>query len=212
MSGQASNQSDAVFMVAPGVGIAASNGTVTGTSASAAMVAGAAAVMQANDSSASPSVIVGRLARNAEAVEGVSGNGRLHLGRALIDESTSGVTPAGAPGGGPVIGPYAAAARNLILTFAGTGTGSVKITPSTGTVLAPIACGGTGRGRGFANRHQYVFAKYHDFRQWRHRDISCYRGRTFDVRRLEWSGRPRAVRHAQALQTHARRSWEAARI
>ena len=54
-----SNQSNAVFMVAPGVGIAASNGNVTGTSASAAMVAGAAAVMQANDSSASPSVIVG---------------------------------------------------------------------------------------------------------------------------------------------------------
>ncbi|MGH8957035.1 MAG: S8 family serine peptidase, partial [Acidimicrobiia bacterium] len=61
-----SNQSNAVFMVAPGVGIASSIGNVTGTSASAAMVAGAAAVMPANDSSASPSVIVGRLARNAE--------------------------------------------------------------------------------------------------------------------------------------------------
>ncbi|HEY7564151.1 MAG TPA: S8 family serine peptidase, partial [Acidimicrobiia bacterium] len=94
-----SNQSNAVFMVAPGVGIAASNGTVTGTSASAAEVAGAAAVMRANDAGASPSVIVGRLARNAEAVDGVVGNGRLHLGRALLDESDVGVTPVGAPGG-----------------------------------------------------------------------------------------------------------------
>ncbi|HKZ18945.1 MAG TPA: S8 family serine peptidase, partial [Acidimicrobiia bacterium] len=95
-----SNQSNAVFMVAPGVGIAASNGNVTGTSASAGMVAGAAALVQANDPSASPSVIVGRLARNAESVTGVAGNGRLHLSRALLDESTDGVTPAGAPGGG----------------------------------------------------------------------------------------------------------------
>src|SRR4051812_4832118 len=34
-------------------------------------------------------------------------------------------------------------ARNWDLTFAGTGGGSVTITPSTGTVKAPIACGGT---------------------------------------------------------------------
>ena len=53
-------------------------------------------------------MIVGRLARNAEAVDGVAGNGRLHLGRALVDESTDGVTPAGAPGGGPIVGPYVA--------------------------------------------------------------------------------------------------------
>ena len=85
---------------------------MTGTSASAAMVAGAAAVMQANDSSASPAVIVGRLARNAEAVDGVAGNGRLHLGRSLVDESTVGVTPVGAPGGGgPIVGPYVVASQ-----------------------------------------------------------------------------------------------------
>jgi Bacterial Ig-like domain (group 3) len=35
-------------------------------------------------------------------------------------------------------------ARNWNLTFAGTGTGSVTITPSTGTVTAPVSCGGTG--------------------------------------------------------------------
>ncbi|HSP67645.1 MAG TPA: kelch repeat-containing protein, partial [Bryobacteraceae bacterium] len=34
--------------------------------------------------------------------------------------------------------------RNLVLTFAGTGTGTVKITPSVGLVTAPIGCGGTG--------------------------------------------------------------------
>ncbi|MBK5291926.1 MAG: hypothetical protein JJE04_09655, partial [Acidobacteriia bacterium] len=35
-------------------------------------------------------------------------------------------------------------ARNWTLTFAGTGSGSVVITPSTGTINAPISCGGTG--------------------------------------------------------------------
>ena len=35
-------------------------------------------------------------------------------------------------------------ARNWTLTFAGSGTGSVTITPSTGTVNAPVSCGGTG--------------------------------------------------------------------
>jgi hypothetical protein len=35
-------------------------------------------------------------------------------------------------------------ARNLLLTFAGSGGGSVTITPSTGTVEAPVGCGGTG--------------------------------------------------------------------
>src|SRR5690349_1173359 len=35
-------------------------------------------------------------------------------------------------------------ARNWILTFAGTGSGTVKITPDTGTVNAPVSCGGTG--------------------------------------------------------------------
>jgi hypothetical protein len=35
-------------------------------------------------------------------------------------------------------------ARNWSLTFSGTGTGSVTITPSTGTIHAPVSCGGTG--------------------------------------------------------------------
>jgi hypothetical protein len=115
-----SNQSNAVFMVAPGVDVATSVGSVTGTSASAAMVAGAAALMQAEDPGASPPVIVGRLARNAEAVDGVAGNGRLHLGRALVDDSTTGVTPGGAPGGGPIVGPYLAAVIHLQSISVGT--------------------------------------------------------------------------------------------
>jgi hypothetical protein len=35
-------------------------------------------------------------------------------------------------------------ARNWTLTFAGSGSGSVTITPSTGTINAPVSCGGTG--------------------------------------------------------------------
>ncbi|HEU4875046.1 MAG TPA: MBG domain-containing protein [Pyrinomonadaceae bacterium] len=35
-------------------------------------------------------------------------------------------------------------ARNLLLTFAGTGSGTVTVTPNTGTVNAPVSCGGTG--------------------------------------------------------------------
>ena len=111
-----SNRSDAVFMVAPGVDIASSTGTMTGTSASAAMVAGAAVLMQAYDPSASPAVIVGRLARNTDAATGRSGNGRLNLARSISDVSTNGVTPAGAPGGGPIVGPYVAAANNFNVT------------------------------------------------------------------------------------------------
>jgi hypothetical protein len=35
-------------------------------------------------------------------------------------------------------------ARNLILTFAGTGSGTVTVSASTGTVNAPVSCGGSG--------------------------------------------------------------------
>ena len=149
-----SNQSNAVFMVAPGVNVASSVGTVTGTSASAAMVAGAAALMQANDSSASPSVIVGRLARNAEAVDGVAGNGRLHLGRALTDESTGGVTPTGAPGGGPIVGPYVAAARTYQFE-----TDSVLISNDEGdTGTTPFTFTVVGNGGGTNRPHLITWA------------------------------------------------------
>ncbi len=66
-----SNYGEAAFMAAPGVDIQASvpgdNRTaISGTSAAAAHVAGAAALLAALDSAASNGAIVGRLARNAD--------------------------------------------------------------------------------------------------------------------------------------------------
>jgi thermitase len=97
-----SNTGDSVFLGAPGTSIATLNRgggvtTITGTSASAAVVAGSAAVLAAN-SSASNGVIVGRLARNADAAGTAeqTGNGRVNLNRALADKSTTVVKPAGA--------------------------------------------------------------------------------------------------------------------
>src|SRR5205814_7100335 len=88
--------------------------SVTGTSASAAIVAGSAAQLIATDPSATPGAIVGRLARNADPDGGV-GNGRVNLNRALNDTSTDPVVPAGAPGGGPVVGPYLIAKEKSVL-------------------------------------------------------------------------------------------------
>lgn len=148
-----SNYGADTFLAAPGTDIltTAAGGfysSVTGTSASAAEVAAAAALAKAVDPSASNGVIVGRLARTADAVGTAeqTGNGRLNLARAIADTSTDAVIPAGAPGGGPLVGPYVAAlTRNLALTFAGTGSGSVKISVLAGqTVNAPTSCGGTG--------------------------------------------------------------------
>ena len=117
-----SNYGADVFLGAPGVDVlagAVGGGTtsITGTSASAAIVAGAAAMIRANDPSASNGVIVGRLARNADAAGTVdqTGNGRVNLNRALTDISTDAVVPTGsAPSGtgGPFVGPYVAAANN----------------------------------------------------------------------------------------------------
>ena len=146
-----SNYGADTFLAAPGVSIPADDvgggrTSVTGTSAAAAHVAAAAALLKSVDPSASNGVIVGRLARNADpaGTTDQTGNGRLNLARAITDMSTEEVVPAGAPGGGPIIGPYQASARNWVLTFAGSGSGSVTITPNTGTVNAPTTCGGTG--------------------------------------------------------------------
>src|SRR5207249_11311244 len=67
-----SNYGGDTLIAAPGVGITADavgSGTtsITGTSASAAFVAGAAALLGANDPAATNGVIVGRLARGADA-------------------------------------------------------------------------------------------------------------------------------------------------
>ncbi|MDQ4132696.1 MAG: Ig-like domain-containing protein, partial [Actinomycetota bacterium] len=112
-----SNHGTDTFIAAPGVGILADTrdggtATVTGTSASSAVVAGAAALLRANDPGASNGTIVGRLGRTADpaGTADETGNGRVNLGRAIADTSSEVVVPAGAPGGGPFVGPYVAAA------------------------------------------------------------------------------------------------------
>jgi subtilisin family serine protease len=149
-----SNFGPSVFLAAPGTSILTTDigGTylsVSGTSSSAAIVAGAAAQLMAIDPTRSNGVIVGRLARNADpaGTQDQTGNGRINLARALADTGTDFVQPNGAGPvgpGGPFVGPYRAAARNWNLTFAGSGAGSVTITPNTGSVSAPTSCGGTG--------------------------------------------------------------------
>lgn len=118
------NRSDAVFLNAPGVDVLASDATgsvsVTGTSASAALTAGAAAALRAVDPAASNATIVGRLARWADPLnESYLGNGRLNVGRASTDTSPDGITPLGAPGGGPFVGPYIVATAR---TWTGVGS------------------------------------------------------------------------------------------
>ena len=152
-----SNFGESVFLAAPGVGILTSapgggSTVISGTSASSAAVAGAAGLLRAVDPLASAGVIVGRLARNADAAgtAAQTGNGRLNLARAAGDTATDAIQPNGAGpvgNGGPLVGPYVAAATRQLnpFTFAGTGGGSVTITVLAGqTVNVPVACGGTG--------------------------------------------------------------------
>jgi uncharacterized repeat protein (TIGR01451 family) len=109
-----SNFGTDTFLGAPGVDIATGSGSLTGTSTSAAIVAGTAALVKANDASASNGVVVGRLARTADAAGTAdqTGNGRVNLARALSDSSTEAVVPQGVAGnGGPFVGPYVAAAQ-----------------------------------------------------------------------------------------------------
>ncbi|HEX6654197.1 MAG TPA: S8 family serine peptidase, partial [Thermoleophilaceae bacterium] len=118
-----SNFGPALFMAAPGTGIRTTEagggyGDASGTSASAAMVAGAAGLLRAASPGADNGVVVGRLARNADPTPNEdTGNGRLSLPRAMGDDSTDSVKPEGtAPvgGGGPVVGPYRAASNGIL--------------------------------------------------------------------------------------------------
>jgi subtilisin family serine protease len=121
-----SNDGQDVFMAAPGTDIYTtapgdSYTTITGTSASAAEVAGAAALMEANDPSVTNGVIVNRLAADADPLANgeTAGNGRLNLYRAINDTSTSSIEPAGAPpvgDGGPLVGPYVITATSITLS------------------------------------------------------------------------------------------------
>ena len=131
-----SNYGQDVFLAAPGLDIETTDTSnsfisISGTSSSAAIVAGAAAFMRAVEPGLSNGIIVGRLARNADPagdpvndpdVQLKFGNGRVNMARALEDTSLEEVQPAGAEpvgDGGPYIGPYKIAAN-------GTVTGTVK--------------------------------------------------------------------------------------
>src|SRR5439155_25346051 len=125
-----------VFLAAPGVSILGtypnnSYVTWTGTSASAAIVAGTAALMRAVDPSLSNGVVVNRIARTADVAgtQEQTGNGRVNVARAVGDTSTDAIQPAGtAPygNGGPFVGPYQAAATN-----AKDGDGTMTVAPIT---------------------------------------------------------------------------------
>jgi hypothetical protein len=140
------------FIAAPGVDIPATEAgggytSVSGTSASAAEVAGAAALLFALDPSLSNSQVIGRLARTADPADTASqtGNGRLNLGRAVADTGTEGVTPAGAPGGGPLVGPYVAA--TITVKTVSLGSQSVPLTYATaGAATFAIAISYNGGG------------------------------------------------------------------
>jgi hypothetical protein len=118
-----SNYGASVFLAAPGTSIVTTDAggsyvTISGTSSSAAMIAGAAAQMMAVDPTLSNGVVVGRLARTADpaGTQDETGNGRVNLARALLDTGMDYVQPAGAApvgSGGPFVGPYVAAACTL---------------------------------------------------------------------------------------------------
>src|SRR5437867_11832363 len=129
-----SNYGSSVFLAAPGVNILGtytnqSYVTWSGTSASAAMVAGSAALMRAVDPTLANGVVVNRIARTADpaGTQGQTGNGRVNVARALVDTSTDAIQPAGAApigNGGPFVGPYKAA------TVAGDGSGTMTVSPT----------------------------------------------------------------------------------
>lgn len=135
-----SNYGSSVFLAAPGMDVSTTNSggaytSVTGTSASAAIVAGAAAFMRAVDPSLTNGVIVNRLALSADPVgpQDETGNGRLNMANALENTSTDFIQPAGAApvgAGGPYVRPYVAATTytasasgdwNTNATWGGTG-------------------------------------------------------------------------------------------
>src|SRR2546428_759775 len=148
-----SNYGPSVFIAAPGTDIQTTAigdayTIISGTSGSAAIVAGAAAFMRAVDPTLSNGVIVGRLARMADpaGTQIQTGNGRINMARALADTGTDFIQPAGAPpvgGGGPFVGPYVAATKTLTINFTGTGGGTVNVTGTSGTTVSPGSCTAT---------------------------------------------------------------------
>src|SRR2546427_7792777 len=138
-----SNYGPSIFMAAPGVGIAstypgASYATWDGTSASAAILAGSAALMRAIDSTLSNGVVVDRLASTAAAAgtQDQTGNGRVNLARAIASTATDSLEPAGSPpvgGGGPFVGPYRIAGSAIV-------SGTVKDSSNNPVSGATVSC------------------------------------------------------------------------
>jgi hypothetical protein len=142
-----SNYGPSVFLAAPGTDILTTTlgnaySTISGTSTSAAIVAGAAALLMTSDATLTNGVVVGRLARSADpaGTQQQTGNGRINVARAFSDAGTDFIQPngagpvgAGGPFVGPFVDPYVAAARSIEITFIGTG-GQVQIGASTGNV------------------------------------------------------------------------------
>src|SRR3989441_4173826 len=161
-----SNSGQSTFIAAPGTDIQTTTigdayTVISGTSASAAIVAGAAAFMRAVDPTLTNGVIVGRLARMADpaGTQDQTGNGRINMARALADTGIDFIQPAGAApvgAGGPFVGPYVAAAGSFTyspsspqsLTAAGGASASflqsVTAPKNNGTFTASLRFGGTG--------------------------------------------------------------------
>src|SRR5438093_512504 len=90
-----SNYGASVFLAAPGTDILTTDlfgaySTTTGTSSSAAIVAGAAAQLMTFDPMLTNGIVVGRLARNADPAgpQEQTGNGRINFARAFADTGT----------------------------------------------------------------------------------------------------------------------------
>ena len=158
------NRGPAAFMAAPGVDILTTASfdpataqpgdevvSISGTSAAAASVAGAAALLAANEPELSNGVVVSRLARTADAAgdPADTGNGRLNLHRAMADTSLDELQPAGAApvgNGGPLVGPYIVAAPQAAFDVA------PNHLPSTGTTVVSVLVRNTQNGNGNAAR------------------------------------------------------------
>src|SRR4029077_7726263 len=89
---------------------------VSGTSSSAAIIAGVAAFLKGVDPTLTNGMVVGRRASTADpaGTQDQTGNGRVNMARALEDTGTDEIQPAGADplgAGGPVPGPQNSAAQ-----------------------------------------------------------------------------------------------------
>jgi uncharacterized repeat protein (TIGR01451 family) len=142
-----------VFMAAPGTDVPAGTpggGTtsITGTSASAAMVAGAAGLMMAADGS-SNGVVVNRLGDSADPAGGGTGAGRLNVAGALGATGDDDTPPPGDTGEGETDEPYVADAATV---NSATLNGGSTVTVATGASITAVVNISGSSGAGGANR------------------------------------------------------------